>query len=101
MLLTSVLSGFAIAQTGATGARIGSAVDLARRLFLHIIGMVVQVAPIGAFGALAFTVGAYGVGALVFRTFYASAFFSSYSARSRGLLAFPSCALQSTSGTSC
>jgi aerobic C4-dicarboxylate transport protein len=77
VLLISILSGFAIAQMGATGARIGSAIDLAGRLFFRIIGMIVQVAPIGAFGAMAFTVGAYGVGALwnlaeLILTFYAS-----------------------------
>jgi aerobic C4-dicarboxylate transport protein len=77
VLLISILSGFAVAQMGATGARIGSAIDLAGRLFFRIIGMIVQVAPIGAFGAMAFTVGAYGVGALwnlaeLILTFYAS-----------------------------
>ena len=77
VLLISILSGFAIAQMGATGARIGSAIDLAGRLFFRTIGMIVQVAPIGAFGAMAFTVGAYGVGALwnlaeLILTFYAS-----------------------------
>src|SRR3546814_7631723 len=50
---------------------------VAGRLFLRIIGMIVQVAPIGAFGAMAFTVGASGVGALwnlaeLVLTFYAS-----------------------------
>src|SRR3546814_15751503 len=50
---------------------------VAVRLFLRIIGMIVQVAPIGAFGAMAFTVGASGVGALwnlaeLVLTFYAS-----------------------------
>src|SRR3546814_517252 len=64
-------------KTGATGARIGSAIDLAGRLFFRILGMIVQVAPMGAFGAMAFTVGAYGVGALwnlaeLILTFYAS-----------------------------
>ena len=77
VLLISILSGFAIAHMGASGARIGSVIDLAGRLFFRIIGMIVQVAPIGAFGAMEFTVGAYGVGALwnlaeLILTFYAS-----------------------------
>jgi len=32
------------------------------RVFFRIIGIIVRVAPIGAFGAMAFTIGAYGLG---------------------------------------
>jgi aerobic C4-dicarboxylate transport protein len=64
VLLISILSGFAISRMGELGARIGRAIDMAGSLFFRVIGMIVRVAPIGAFGAMAFTVGAYGVGAL-------------------------------------
>jgi aerobic C4-dicarboxylate transport protein len=77
VLLIAVLSGFAIARMGELGAKIGDAIDAAGRLFFRIIGMIVRVAPVGAFGAMAFTVGAYGVGALwnlaeLVLTFYAT-----------------------------
>jgi aerobic C4-dicarboxylate transport protein len=64
VLLVAILCGFAIARMGELGVRIGQAIDAAGRMFFRIIGMIVQVAPIGAFGAMAFTIGSYGVGAL-------------------------------------
>src|SRR6202140_4645206 len=64
VLLVSILSGFAIANLGALGESISKAIDSAARVFLGIIRIIVRVAPIGAFGAMAFTIGAYGVGSL-------------------------------------
>jgi aerobic C4-dicarboxylate transport protein len=64
VLLIAILSGFAISRMGSLGERIGGAIDIAGRMFFRIIGIIVHIAPIGAFGAMAFTVGAYGVGAL-------------------------------------
>jgi aerobic C4-dicarboxylate transport protein len=77
VLLVAILTGFAIARMGELGARIGGAIDLAGKLFFRIIGMIVRAAPIGAFGAMAFTVGAFGVAALwnlveLIATFYAA-----------------------------
>jgi aerobic C4-dicarboxylate transport protein len=64
VLLVSILSGFAIALMGKAGEPIANAIDMAAKVFFGIIRMIVRVAPIGAFGAMAFTVGAYGLGAL-------------------------------------
>src|ERR1700710_2610281 len=64
VLLISILSGFAIALLGKTGEPIASAVDQAAKMFFGIIRMIVRLAPIGAFGAMAFTVGAYGLASL-------------------------------------
>jgi aerobic C4-dicarboxylate transport protein len=64
VLLVSILSGFAIALMGEAGERVAQAVDLAAKVFFRIIAIIVRVAPLGAFGAMAFTVGAYGVAAL-------------------------------------
>ncbi|QEX23109.1 C4-dicarboxylate transport protein 4 [Hypericibacter adhaerens] len=77
VLLVAILTGFAIPRLGALGERIAAVIDGAGKLFFRIIGMIVRVAPIGAFGAMAFTVGAYGVGALwnlveLILTFYAT-----------------------------
>ena len=65
VLLVSILSGFAIAQLGKVGEKINGAIDAAAKVFFGIIRMIVRVAPIGAFGAMAFTIGAYGLGSLI------------------------------------
>jgi aerobic C4-dicarboxylate transport protein len=65
VLLIAILCGVALSHMGELGERIAGVIDAAGKMFFRIIGMIVKVAPIGAFGAMAFTVGAYGVGALV------------------------------------
>lgn len=64
VLLVSILSGFAIAALGERAQPITNAIDQAAKVFFGIIRIVVRVAPIGAFGAMAFTIGAYGIGSL-------------------------------------
>jgi aerobic C4-dicarboxylate transport protein len=64
VLLVAILSGIAIARLGELGQRINGAVDAAGKVFFRIIGLIVRLAPIGAFGAMAFTIGAYGLGSL-------------------------------------
>jgi len=59
VLLVSILSGFAIAFLGRAGEPISRAVDQAAKMFFGVIRMIVRLAPLGAFGAMAFTVGAY------------------------------------------
>jgi len=65
VLLVSILSGFAISLMGEAGKPVAGAIDKAAKVFFGIIRIVVRVAPIGAFGAMAFTIGAQGIGALV------------------------------------
>ena len=43
---------------GALGEKIAAAIDAAAKMFFGIIRIIVRVAPIGAFGAMAFTIGA-------------------------------------------
>src|ERR1700758_1408819 len=64
VLLVAILSGFAISFMGEHGKPILMAIDLGVAVFFGIMRMVVQVAPIGAFGAMAFTIGSQGLGAL-------------------------------------
>ena len=64
VLLIAILSGIALARLGELGQRINGAVDAAGKVFFRIIGMIVKLAPVGAFGAMAFTIGAYGLGSL-------------------------------------
>jgi aerobic C4-dicarboxylate transport protein len=65
VLLISILAGFSISLMGEAGKPVSGAVDAAAKVFFGIIRIVVRVAPIGAFGAMAFTIGAQGIGALV------------------------------------
>jgi aerobic C4-dicarboxylate transport protein len=64
VLLVAILSGFAISFMGERGKPILAAIDLAVTMFFEIMRIVVQVAPLGAFGAMAFTIGSQGLGAL-------------------------------------
>src|ERR1700737_2886112 len=64
VLLVAILSGFAISAMGARGKPVLVAIDLGVTIFFGIMRMVVQVAPIGAFGAMAFTIDSQGLGAL-------------------------------------
>jgi len=64
VLLVSILSGFAISRMGKLGEQVAHAIDAMAKIFFGVIGIIVRVAPIGAFGAMAFTVGAFGVGSL-------------------------------------
>jgi aerobic C4-dicarboxylate transport protein len=64
VLLVAILSGFAISAMGARGQPILNAIDLGANVFFGIMRIVVRLAPIGAFGAMAFTVGSQGLGAL-------------------------------------
>ena len=65
ILLISILSGIAIANMGERGERIAAGIDAAGAMFFRIIGIIVRFAPIGAFGAMAYTIGAFGIRSLV------------------------------------
>jgi aerobic C4-dicarboxylate transport protein len=65
ILLISILSGFAVSQMGPLGEKISGAIDIAAKMFFGIIRIIVRAAPVGAFGAMAFTIGQYGIGSLV------------------------------------
>jgi aerobic C4-dicarboxylate transport protein len=78
VLLIAILTGFACARSGAIGTQIAHVLDYVTQLFFGIIRIVVRAAPIGAFGAMAFTIGRYGVDSLVqlgtlIATFYVTA----------------------------
>ena len=66
VLLVAILTGIAISRLGETGERVAAGIDAAGKVFFRIIGIIVHFAPIGAFGAMAFTVGAFGVGSLLY-----------------------------------
>jgi aerobic C4-dicarboxylate transport protein len=64
VLLVAILSGVALAHMGERGEAAVRALDSASEFFFQIIALMMRLAPIGAFGAMAFTIGRYGVGTL-------------------------------------
>ena len=65
VLLIAVLCGFALVWLGDVGKPLVDFVEAVSRMIFTIVGFVMWVAPIGAFGAIAFTVGKFGAGSLV------------------------------------
>jgi aerobic C4-dicarboxylate transport protein len=64
VLLVSVLTAFAIALMGERRQPVLQAIDYGSQIFFGIIRVVVRLAPLGALGAMAFTIGNYGLDAL-------------------------------------
>ncbi len=64
VLLIAILVAFAIAFMGERGAPLLHVIDYGSQVFFGVMHIVVKVAPVGAFGAMGFTVGSYGLGAL-------------------------------------
>ncbi len=64
VLLFSVLFGFALHKFGGRGTLIFDLIEKLSHVLFSIVGIIMRVAPIGAFGAMAFTIGKYGIGSL-------------------------------------
>ncbi len=64
VLLVSILTGVVISGLGERAAPVNAVIDTMGKIFFGIIGIIVKLAPIGAFGAMAFTIGQYGIGKL-------------------------------------
>ena len=65
VLLFAVMFGFALHRLGNKGQLIFNVIESFSQVIFGIINMIMRLAPIGAFGAMAFTIGKYGVGTLV------------------------------------
>jgi aerobic C4-dicarboxylate transport protein len=65
VLLIAILFGYACTRLGATGQKVAGWLETIVKVFFQIIHMVVRLAPIGAFGAMAFTIGRYGLDSLL------------------------------------
>jgi len=64
VLLFSILFGFALRLVGAAAAPIVELVDTLSRVLFAVVGIIMKTAPLGAFGAMAFTIGSFGVATL-------------------------------------
>lgn len=80
VLLFSVLFGFALHTVGERARIVFDFVDRFAAVMFRIVGMIMRLAPIGAFGAMAFTIGQYGLASLaslgkLMACFYATCLF--------------------------
>ncbi|MDP9324543.1 MAG: C4-dicarboxylate transporter DctA [Acidobacteriota bacterium] len=65
VLVVSLLFGVALLMQGDRARMLVSAIEQLSHTLFVMVGMIMRLAPIGAFGAMAFTVGRYGVGSLL------------------------------------
>ncbi|MFK3891219.1 dicarboxylate/amino acid:cation symporter [Sphingomonas sp. NPDC079357] len=65
VLLVAILFGVALSLVGAPAAPILDLIERLNIVVFRVVAILMRVAPLGAFGAIAFTVGKYGVGSLV------------------------------------
>ena len=77
VLLIAVMFGFALHKFGGRGTLVFDFIEKFSHVLFGIVGYIMKVAPIGAFGAMAFTIGKYGVASLLslgalMATFYAT-----------------------------
>ena len=80
VVLVALLFGFALSAVGPRGKPLVDVFDALAHAVFGIVNILMRVAPIGAFGAMAFTVGKYGITALgplakLIVTFYATCIF--------------------------
>ena len=64
VLVVSAFAALGLVAMGEKGKPVLHAIDVASEFLMAILGVVVRLAPVGAFGAMAFTIGAFGFGAL-------------------------------------
>jgi aerobic C4-dicarboxylate transport protein len=64
VLLFAMLFGFALHGFGGRGTLVFDFIEKSSHVLFKIVGFIMKLAPIGAFGAMAFTIGKYGVGSL-------------------------------------
>ncbi|BBB62408.1 C4-dicarboxylate transport protein 2 [Undibacterium sp. KW1] len=80
VLFISIVFAFGLQALGETGQPMLKVIDIGAHTFFNMVRIVMYVSPIGAFGAIAFTIGQYGVGSLtsyarLLGTYYITAVF--------------------------
>jgi len=79
VLFVAIITGFACSRLGSFGTQVAHALESATKVLFSIIHIIVWAASVGAFGAMAFTIGRYGVDSLqplafLITTFYLTSF---------------------------
>ncbi|RJE87277.1 C4-dicarboxylate transporter DctA [Paracoccus onubensis] len=75
VLLVAVLFGCALSLLGERGRPLLSMIELAGDTTFKIMGFIVRLAPLGVFGAIAYTVGSYGIGSLAMLGYLVALFY--------------------------
>ena len=65
VLLIAILFGFALSSLGEKGRPVAHFIDDFAQAVFAVVGLIMKVAPLGAFGAMAFTIGKYGIASLI------------------------------------
>jgi aerobic C4-dicarboxylate transport protein len=65
VLFFAILFAFALSSLGERGRPVTNFIDIVSHVLFGIVGVIMKVAPVGAFGAMAFTIGKYGIGTLL------------------------------------
>jgi len=65
VLLIAILSGFALHRIGGRSTLVFDLIEKSSQVLFGIVGIIMRLAPVGAFGAMAFTIGTYGVVSLL------------------------------------
>ena len=65
VLLIAMLCGFALHRCGGRGTLVFDLIEKTSQVLFGIVGIIMRLAPLGAFGAMAFTIGTYGVASLL------------------------------------
>jgi aerobic C4-dicarboxylate transport protein len=65
VLLFSVLFGLALLRLGPRVHRLVEILEMTSAALFEVVAIIMRLAPVGAFGAMAFTIGRYGLGSLV------------------------------------
>ncbi|NVD69728.1 dicarboxylate/amino acid:cation symporter [Duganella sp. BJB488] len=65
VLLIAILFGFSLSLLGERGKPVTKLIDELSSAIFGVVGIVMKVAPLGAFGAMAFTIGKYGIASLM------------------------------------
>ncbi|MFL5005371.1 MAG: cation:dicarboxylate symporter family transporter, partial [Microvirga sp.] len=65
VLFFALLFAFGLQALGEHGEPVLRLIDITGHIFFRVVGLIMKLAPIGAFGAMAFTIGKYGVGTLL------------------------------------
>ncbi|NRR31561.1 dicarboxylate/amino acid:cation symporter [Oxalobacteraceae bacterium] len=64
VLLVAILFGFALSLIGEKGKPVAKLIDDLSGAIFAVVGIIMKAAPVGAFGAMAFTIGKYGIASL-------------------------------------
>jgi aerobic C4-dicarboxylate transport protein len=65
VLVVAILFGFVLSRMGESGKPVYHFFEICSKVLFGMVNLVMKVAPVGAFGAIAFTIGKYGIGTII------------------------------------